>query len=408
MDDKINDMMTDNEVDNKFDSITNDNAKEKKFFKKEHKSNKKRRNAAFALIIVAMMITSTSLGFVGGVVANKFLATNKADGVTSTEIPVASTSTDSSGKMDVSSVVKAVQSSVVSIECQSESEANRYSFGESATTTSAGSGVIITSDGYIATNNHVVEGASKITVTTADSKSYTAKLVGRDEQTDIAVLKLEATGLKNATLGKSSSLEVGDEVVAIGNPLGELSGTVTNGIVSALNREVTIENETMSLIQTNASINAGNSGGGLFDKNGLLVGIVNAKASGENVEGLGFAIPIDTAKEVIEQIMDYGYVKGRVTSGLTLIDILDKQTAMQYGVNELGVYIYSVEEGSNAEKAGLKSGYIVTAVNDTKVESASDFKAVINKLEVGDTIKVTVSNGINQGSVEYKLTEKTN
>lgn len=408
MDDKINDMMTDNEVDNKFDSITNDNAKEKKFFKKEHKSNKKRRNAAFALIIVAMMITSTCLGFVGGVVANKFLATNKADGVTSTEIPVASTSTDSSGKMDVSSVVKAVQSSVVSIECQSESEANRYSFGESATTTSAGSGVIITSDGYIATNNHVVEGASKITVTTADSKSYTAKLVGRDEQTDIAVLKLEATGLKNATLGKSSSLEVGDEVVAIGNPLGELSGTVTNGIVSALNREVTIENETMSLIQTNASINAGNSGGGLFDKNGLLVGIVNAKASGENVEGLGFAIPIDTAKEVIEQIMDYGYVKGRVTSGLTLIDILDKQTAMQYGVNELGVYIYSVEEGSNAEKAGLKSGYIVTAVNDTKVESASDFKAVINKLEVGDTIKVTVSNGINQGSVEYKLTEKTN
>lgn len=408
MDDKINDMMTDNEVDNKFDSITNDNAKEKKIFKKEHKSNKKRRNAAFALIIVAMMITSTCLGFVGGVVANKFLATNKADGVTSTEIPVASTSTDSSGKMDVSSVVKAVQSSVVSIECQSESEANRYSFGESATTTSAGSGVIITSDGYIATNNHVVEGASKITVTTADSKSYTAKLVGRDEQTDIAVLKIEATGLKNATLGKSSSLEVGDEVVAIGNPLGELSGTVTNGIVSALNREVTIENETMSLIQTNASINAGNSGGGLFDKNGLLVGIVNAKASGENVEGLGFAIPIDTAKEVIEQIMDYGYVKGRVTSGLTLIDILDKQTAMQYGVNELGVYIYSVEEGSNAEKAGLKSGYIVTAVNDTKVESASDFKAVINKLEVGDTIKVTVSNGINQGSVEYKLTEKTN
>ncbi|MGO5358799.1 S1C family serine protease [Anaerofustis sp. LCP19S3_F7] len=408
MDDKINDMMTDNEVDNKFDSITNDNAKEKKFFKKEHKSNKKRRNAAFALIIVAMMITSTCLGFVGGVVANKFLATNKADGVTSTEIPVASTSTDSSGKMDVSSVVKGVQSSVVSIECQSESEANRYSFGESATTTSAGSGVIITSDGYIATNNHVVEGASKITITTADSKSYTAKLVGRDEQTDIAVLKIEATGLKNATLGKSSSLEVGDEVVAIGNPLGELSGTVTNGIVSALNREVTIENETMSLIQTNASINAGNSGGGLFDKNGLLVGIVNAKASGENVEGLGFAIPIDTAKEVIEQIMDYGYVKGRVTSGLTLIDILDKQTAMQYGVNELGVYIYSVEEGSNAEKAGLKSGYIVTVVNDTKVERASDFKAVINKLEVGDTIKVTVSNGINQGSVEYKLTEKTN
>ncbi len=407
MDDKINDIMTNNEVDNKFDTGINENEKEKKFIKKEHKSNRKRRNAAFALIVVAMMITSTCLGFVGGIAANKFLATNKAAGVTSTEIPVASTSSDS-GEMNVSDVVKASKNSVVSIECQSESQASQYSFGGGETTTSAGSGVIVTSDGYIATNNHVVDGASKITVKTADSKSYTAKLVGKDEQTDIAVIKIDATGLDNATFGKSSSLEVGDEVVAIGNPLGELSGTVTNGIVSALNREVTIENETMSLIQTNASINAGNSGGGLFDKNGLLVGIVNAKASGENVEGLGFAIPIDTAKNVIEQIMDYGYVKGRVTSGLTLIDILDTQTAMKYGVNELGVYIYSVEEGSNAEKAGLKSGYIITAVNDTKVESASDFKAVINKLKVGDTIKVTVSNGINQGSVEYKLTEKTN
>ena len=188
--------------------------------------------------------------------------------------------------------------------------------------------------------------------------------------------------------------------------MGELSGTVTNGIVSALSREVTIENETMNLIQTNASINAGNSGGGLFDKNGLLVGVVNAKAAGNNVEGIGFAIPIDTAKNVIEQIMDYGYVKGRVTSGLTLIDILDENTARQYSVNELGVYIYSVAEGSNAEKAGLKSGYIVKSVNGTKVESASDFKAVIKKLKVGDKIKVTVSNGMSEGSVEYKLSEK--
>ena len=372
----------------------------------ENKKHKKRKTMVFSLIIVAMMISSTTFGFIGGLVANKLLASKSADVATETVIPVASFS-DDSGQMDVSKVVKTAKNSVVSIECQTENASGNYGFGASTTVTSSGSGVIVSKDGYIATNNHVIDGASKITVTTADNESYEAKLVGTDEQTDIAVLKIEAEDLNNATFGKSSSLEVGDEVVAIGNPLGELSGTVTNGIVSALNREVTIENETMSLIQTNASINAGNSGGGLFDKNGLLVGIVNAKASGENVEGLGFAIPVDEAKDVIEQIIDYGYVKGRVTSGLTLIDILDNQTAMRYGVSDLGVYIYSVEEGSNAERAGLKSGYIILAVNDTKVESASEFKEVINKLEVGDKIKVTVSNGIEKGSVEYKLTEKT-
>ncbi|MFR6312776.1 S1C family serine protease [Anaerofustis stercorihominis] len=373
-----------------------------------NKSDKKRRTAIFALIVAAMMITSTVLGFVGGFAANKFLGSNKADGVTSTSIPVASTTSSESGNMNVSNVVKSVKNSVVSIECESQSQAQinpLYDSG-SSTSKSAGSGVIVTTDGYIVTNNHVVDGADKITVKTADEKSYTAKLVGVDSETDIAVIKIEAKGLKSATFGKSSTLEVGDEIVAIGNPLGELSGTVTNGIVSALSREVTIENETMNLIQTNASINAGNSGGGLFDKNGLLVGVVNAKAAGNNVEGIGFAIPIDTAKNVIEQIIDYGYVKGRVTSGLTLIDILDENTARQYSVNELGVYIYSVAEGSNAEKAGLKSGYIVKSVNGTKVESASDFKAVIKKLKVGDKIKVTVSNGMSEGSVEYKLSEK--
>lgn len=373
-----------------------------------NKSDKKRRTAIFALIVAAMMITSIVLGFVGGFAANKFLGSNKADGVTSTSIPVASTTSSEGGNMNVSNVVKSVKNSVVSIECESQSQAQinpLYDSG-SSTSKSAGSGVIVTTDGYIVTNNHVVDGADKITVKTADEKSYTAKLVGVDSETDIAVIKIEAKGLKSASFGKSSTLEVGDEIVAIGNPLGELSGTVTNGIVSALSREVTIENETMNLIQTNASINAGNSGGGLFDKNGLLVGVVNAKAAGNNVEGIGFAIPIDTAKNVIEQIMDYGYVKGRVTSGLTLIDILDENTARQYSVNELGVYIYSVAEGSNAEKAGLKSGYIVKSVNGNKVESASDFKAVIKKLKVGDKIKVTVSNGMSEGSVEYKLSEK--
>jgi len=371
-------------------------------------NNKKKRTVIFAVIVASMMLVSTTLGFLGGFAANKLLGANKAEGVTSTSIPVASTVSSNTESMNVSNVVKSVKDSVVSIETETESQANGYSFitGDSSTSKSAGSGVIITTNGYIITNNHVVEGASKITVITADEKEYDAKLIGTDTQTDIAVLKINAKNLKSATFGKSSTLEVGDEIVAIGNPLGELAGTVTNGIVSALNREVDIANETMELIQTNASINSGNSGGGLFNKDGLLVGIVNAKASGTSVEGLGFAIPIDTVKTVAEQIMDYGYVKGRVTSGLTLIDILDEGTAMQYGVNELGVYIYSVEEGSNAEKAGLKSGYIIKSVNGTKVESASVFKKVIRELEVGDKIKIVVSNGMSEDSVEYKLSEK--
>lgn len=357
------------------------------------------------VIIVAVLVVlcSTVTGFVGGMVASRYVnSKNKAAGVTSTEIPVAS-SDSGEGNMNVKKVVKAVQNSVVSIECKVE-DTSGYYFG-GGTSTAAGSGVIITTDGYIVTNNHVVEGATEITVKTADKNSYTAKLIGTDPQTDIAVLKINAKGLSAASFGTSKNLEVGDEVVAIGNPLGQLSGTVTNGIISALNREVSINNETMSLIQTNASINAGNSGGGMFDAKGLLIGIVNAKASGDGVEGLGFAIPIDTAKAVIEQLMDNGYVKGRVSSGISLVDILDDQTAYQYGVRDLGVYIYSVEEGSNAEKAGLKSGYMVTELNGKKISSASAFNSKIKKMKVGDKIKVTVSNGFREATVEYKLEE---
>ena len=362
------------------------------------------KDRSFIIIIAVLVVFfSTLSGFAGGMVAGKYVQSkNKAAGVTSTEIPV--TKSDSSeGRMNVKKVVKAVKNSVVSIECKVQNTGGYYFSG--GTSTAAGSGVIITTNGYIVTNNHVVEGATEITVKTADKESYSAKIIGTDPQTDIAVIKIDAKGLSAASFGTSKNLEVGDEVVAIGNPLGQLSGTVTNGIVSALDREVTVNNETMSLIQTDASINAGNSGGGMFDSNGLLVGIVNAKASGDGVEGLGFAIPIDTAKKVIEQLMDNGYVKGRVTSGLTLIDVLDEQTAYQYGVNNLGVYIYSVTEGSNAERAGLKSGYMVTKLNGKKIEKASTFKSMIKKMKVGDEIKVTVSNGLREATVKYKLQE---
>ncbi|WP_243154785.1 S1C family serine protease [Clostridium thermarum] len=203
----------------------------------------------------------------------------------------------------------------------------------------AGSGVIVSKDGYIVTNNHVIDGASKITVKTTDKKSYTAKLIGKDVKTDLAVLKIEDSDLTTAVYGDSSKLVVGELAVAIGNPLGELGGTVTEGIISALNRDVVIDGQTMNLLQTSAAINPGNSGGGLFNEYGELIGIVNAKSSGSGIEGLGFAIRINTVIDIVDSIIDYGYVQGRIDTGLNLIDILDSQTARRYRVQSTGVYI---------------------------------------------------------------------
>ncbi len=179
------------------------------------------------------------------------------------------------------------------------------------TTTGSGSGVIISSDGYILTNNHVVESAKDINIRLHDGTEYVAKVIGTDSKTDIAVLKVDATNLKPVTIGDSDKLVVGETAVVIGNPLGELGGTVTNGIISALEREITLDGSKMNLIQTNAAINPGNSGGGLFNSKGELVGIVVAKSSGLDIEGLGFAIPINDVKDVISDILNLGYVSGR-------------------------------------------------------------------------------------------------
>lgn len=257
-------------------------------------------------------------------------------------------------------------------------------------TEGAGSGVIVSQDGYIVTNNHVIDGAKKITVILNNGDSYEAALVGTDTLTDIAVIKINATGLTPAVYGSSDALKVGDFALAVGNPLGELGGTVTNGIISALEREVVIESVTMTLLQTNAAINPGNSGGGLFNASGELIGIVNAKAAGEDIEGLGFAIPIDIAKPVIEDIISYGYVTGRVQAGIQILDVLDYSTAFQYRVSKLGPYVYSVSEGSDAERAGIKSGDLVTEINGTLVYESAEIVSIFADCEIGDTVTVKV------------------
>ena len=255
----------------------------------------------------------------------------------------------------------------------------------------AGSGVIVTEDGYIITNHHVIENATSITVTLHNGESYPATLVGLDNQLDVALLKIEASGLTPASIGTSSDLLVGQTVVAIGNPLGQLGGTVTQGILSAKDRNITLDGETMTLLQTDAAVNPGNSGGGLFDAQGNLIGLVVAKSSGDDVEGLGFAIPIDNVVEVLDDLKEYGYVTGRVSLGVTLIDINTDQMAWMYRVSEMGTYIYSMTKGSAADEAGLQPGDRIISVNGTDIESIDDLKALLENVSVGDSLQFEIS-----------------
>ncbi|MBQ2160917.1 MAG: trypsin-like peptidase domain-containing protein [Firmicutes bacterium] len=273
-------------------------------------------------------------------------------------------------------------------------------------TQGAGSGVIYSEDGYVITNNHVIDGASNIKVTLYDGTEYEATLVATDSMTDVAVLKIDATGLQPVTFGDMNNVNVGDAVVAIGNPLGTLSGTATEGIVSALEREITLDGKQMTLIQTSASINPGNSGGGLFDQYGNLIGIVVAKSSGSDVEGLGFAIPCDKVSSVAKSLIENGYVEGRPQAGIVIIDLTDPQTAMQYGATITGVYIKDVT-GKNAKKAGLKSGDLIYYVDDTKITSTAQLVALIQSHQVGDVLTFTVvrDNEMVKCDVELELSK---
>lgn len=216
------------------------------------------------------------------------------------------------------------------------------------------------------------------------------EVIGSDSQTDVAVIKINASNLKPAVFGDSSNLVVGQSVVAVGNPLGELGGSVTEGIISALDRSITISGQTMTLLQTTAAINPGNSGGGLFNTNGELIGIVNAKSSGSDVEGIGFAIPVNIAKEVAEQLISNGKVEGRLTLGISYVEISNVQTAMSYGVNTLGLLVAEVIEGSNAERAGFMKGDLIIAADEEQISSSAELKAKLQSHVPGDTMTFKV------------------
>ena len=266
-------------------------------------------------------------------------------------------------------------------------------WGQTVRNAVSGSGFLISQDGYILTNYHVINGVSDIKVTLYDGTSYDAVLVGGEEENDIAVLKIEAQGLTPVVIGSSKDLHVGDQVVAIGNPLGELTFTLTGGYVSALDRSITMSDGTvMNMIQTDTAINSGNSGGPLFNLYGEVVGITTAKLSNSSsssatVEGLGFAIPIDDVVDMVSDIMEHGYVTGKPNVGILLEEVSDQAT--RYGIPS-GAYVNAVLAGAAGDKAGLREGDIITAVNDTKVESISALQSAVRAFKAGDTAKFTV------------------
>lgn len=299
--------------------------------------------------------------------------------------------------IDLADMVDEASPSVVEVYTETKQVSSWF---QDYVTEGAGSGVILSEDGYIVTNHHVIDGANTIKVRLSGGQSYTASLTGTDEKTDLAVLKISASGLTAATLADSSSVRVGDFVIAIGNPLGELGGTVTNGIISAKDREITIDGEPMTLLQTSAAVNPGNSGGGLFNLDGELVGVVNAKSSGEDVEGLGFAIPANTVKEITQELIQHGYVTGRPQLGISVAQITKPGMGWQTYYSTPGLYITQ----SSADN-GLKAGDRILQIDGTAIDSAADVSTVLNRHSVGDIVEVVVSRNGRETTVDVKLTE---
>ena len=383
--------------------------------KKKKKFNGKHvARSAVALVLAAAM------GFAGGFVGAKFGGSGKvviqqvapsstADSASGSDSSITAASSSGSS-LTTEQVADLVSPSVVVITTEQVVYSQWSWYGQNQVESGAGSGVIISSDGYILTCAHVVDGASTITVTIGD-KDYTATLVGEDTTSDIAVIKIDADGLTPATVGNSDGLKVGQSVMAVGNPLGELGGTVTGGMISALNRSVTIQGSssvnTMSLIQMDASVSPGNSGGGLFNMNGELIGIVNAKSSSSDAEGLGFAIPINDAIKVAQELLENGYVTGRPYLGITYLAVEDAQTAAQLGVNAYGVYVVEVVKGGPAEKAGLQAGDRIVSVDGTEIASKDDLGTLMQKHAAGDTLSITIAREGQMQTVNVTLGEKT-
>lgn len=362
-----------------------------------------------AIICAATILLSGICGYLGAWSASRLRSgesTGRSGSVqTDTTVIYRSVSTDADAENPgtITDVVNAVADSVVEITTEFRST-GYFQFVSSG----AGSGVIISEDGYIVTNNHVISEngtlADSIRVRLKNEKTFDATVIGRDADTDIAVIKIDATDLTAAVFGDSEKLTVGQDIVAIGNPLGELGGTVTGGIVSALDREVDVEGSKMNLLQIDAAVNPGNSGGGLFNMKGELVGIVNAKSSGSGIEGLGFAIPSNDASHIATELITNGYVTGKPYIGINLYYAENAYTAYRYFGSEMpGLYVYYLVEGYNDDV--LQKGDRVAEVNGKEVGTIDDVKKIIENVAIGDKVTFTVYRNGTRTDVEVTVYE---
>ena len=343
-------------------------------------------------LVLACLVVGGAAGYGGAALAKSSgsgsgTTINESDRtVTAVEVK----KVDGKTKMQPAEVYASTVNSTVSINCSSQST---NIFGQTTQSASSGSGFIISEDGYIVTNYHVINGASSVKVTLYNGDTYDATVIGGDSDYDVAVLKINATGLTPVTLGNSADVNVGDSVLAIGNPLGELTFSMSGGYVSSCNRAINVDGTPFNMIQVDCSINPGNSGGPLMNLYGEVVGIVSAKYStysSTTVEGLGFAIPIDDVKSIITDIMENGAVTGKAYMAVT-VGTMNSQMAAQYSIDiDQGVFVYSVVKGGAGDKAGLRLGDVITKMDDTTLTSRQDLSAALKGYRAGDTATLTV------------------
>lgn len=344
-------------------------------------------------LILACAVAGGLAGWGGAAIAGSSTSRTAIQQSSRQPVSVQVKNVDGQTKMEPAEVYASVVNSAVSINCSATST---NIFGQQTQTASSGSGFIITEDGYVVTNYHVVSGASSVEVTLYNGDTYDATVIGGDSDYDVAVLKINASGLQPVTLGESADVNVGDTVLAIGNPLGELTFSMSQGIVSSCDRAINVDGTPFNMIQVDCSINPGNSGGPLVNLYGEVVGIVSAKYStysSTTVEGLGFAIPISDVRSIITDIMENGAVTDKAYMAITA-GTMNEQMAAQFNIDVTeGVFVYSVVEGGAGDKAGLRLGDVITKMGDKTLTSRQDLSAAMKGYRAGDTVTLTVYRG---------------
>ncbi|MBE6028076.1 MAG: PDZ domain-containing protein [Clostridiales bacterium] len=361
------------------------------------------RGALVACMIATMLVSSVLGGMIGGTLSRVNTESGRATRDDS-ELSQLDLGDATGSDLTVSQIVDKNENAVVEIVVSGTAQ---NMWGQMQLVQGAGSGVIVSDDGYIATNYHVIQGANKVEVTLHNGKTYTARIIGSDPTNDIAVIKIDAKDLSTVTIGDSSTVDVGDLAVAIGNPLGQLGGTATTGIISALDRTLDVEGTTLTLLQTDAAINGGNSGGGLFNSKGELIGIVESKASAVGVEGLAFALPINNVSGIINDMIENGgsaqAAAGTPAVGVVISEV-SEDNAQYYGLESAGVYIAQVT-GANAQSAGFQEMDRIVSFNGQEIKSSNEFITLVRKCKIGDTVTIVVSRNGQEIEIKTVLEE---